>query len=309
MKWFKQESNTFQSEKMTALRDDFGLEGYGIYIAIKEMIASKMDYTDRCSATHSLSIWKNHLGITPKKLLTILEFFAKNNIFSVNFTENSAKISKKTAKTVISISDYNLLKQKDEWSHKRSKIEHKTPELLRSNSGHKKENKNNIITNRGNRYKLNTGSVDNSDPPFEKKQDNPKQPPSERILEAMNSYRRRYGREDFGQQEIIPIKRALLRLTQDGMSEEDACSKLIQVVIYRGELCNRKPKELDWFNPDVVFGRQLGESLEKIPKPKSPEEFFVASTCELSPEEKQKAADSRDRCMQLVKPLLRRVTL
>ena len=50
MKWFKHETDAIHSEKLTRLINEFGFEGYGRFWRIMEIVAERMDVSDRCHA-------------------------------------------------------------------------------------------------------------------------------------------------------------------------------------------------------------------------------------------------------------------
>jgi len=71
MKWFKHMSSSRHDEKISALEDRAGIEGYGFYFKVLEVVAEVMDASDNCYVTYSLSRWGRQLNITSKKFLTL----------------------------------------------------------------------------------------------------------------------------------------------------------------------------------------------------------------------------------------------
>tara|TARA_Y100000296_G_C5164312_1_gene253691 strand:- start:506 stop:1309 length:804 start_codon:yes stop_codon:yes gene_type:complete len=63
MKWFKHETDVIHSEKMAKLIEEFGFEGYGRYWRIMEIIAERMDETDRCYAELPEREWLRYLVV------------------------------------------------------------------------------------------------------------------------------------------------------------------------------------------------------------------------------------------------------
>lgn len=58
MKWFKHISSARNDEKISSLIDMAGIEGYGFYFLLVEIISSKIGATDTdCSCTYSLRQW------------------------------------------------------------------------------------------------------------------------------------------------------------------------------------------------------------------------------------------------------------
>ena len=71
MKWFKHETDCDLSEGLNYLIDQEGFAGYGRWWRMIEIIASKMDETDRCSAEYSNKKWGLLLGLKQKKLKSL----------------------------------------------------------------------------------------------------------------------------------------------------------------------------------------------------------------------------------------------
>lgn len=69
MKWFKHISAARNDERIARLEDRAGLEGYGFYFKMLEIVAEVMDSTDRHEATYSLTRWGRQANITSKKFL------------------------------------------------------------------------------------------------------------------------------------------------------------------------------------------------------------------------------------------------
>lgn len=69
MKWFKHLSNARNDERLSRLEDKAGLEGYGFYFKILEIVAEVIDESNRCEVTYSLSRWGRQTNITSKKWL------------------------------------------------------------------------------------------------------------------------------------------------------------------------------------------------------------------------------------------------
>ena len=53
MKWFKHLSTARNDEKIARLEDKCGLEGYGFYFKMLELVAESVDQTDRFEVTYS----------------------------------------------------------------------------------------------------------------------------------------------------------------------------------------------------------------------------------------------------------------
>lgn len=99
MKWFKHSSSSRSDEKISALEDLAGIEGYGFYFKVLEVIAEVMDTSDSCAVTYSLNRWGRQLNITSKKFLTLSQRCADVGLMSVqrhgdNFTIDTPNLLK-----------------------------------------------------------------------------------------------------------------------------------------------------------------------------------------------------------------------
>ncbi len=74
MKWFKHMTDLHRSEDSAALLDRAGLEGYGAYMILCELVAEQMNYTGQCSLALSLKQWAFRLGIHHLKAKSLLGY-------------------------------------------------------------------------------------------------------------------------------------------------------------------------------------------------------------------------------------------
>lgn len=128
MRWFKHMVASSRDEKLAALRAEFGMEGYGLYWLILELLAEKVDEKNDTSLTYSTKIWKSFTGVSVKKFQKFLIFCTNFDIFSVKFEKNNSK----NGQNGITISCPNLLKYRDEWSKRKARNSGVTTEPLRS---------------------------------------------------------------------------------------------------------------------------------------------------------------------------------
>jgi len=105
MKWFKHDTDAFLSEGVDALIDQEGFAGYGRWNRLLEIVAFKMDETDRCHAEYSIQKWCRLLGLKQKKLTLFLEL-----------TENKLKTKVVCSENIIRIEIPNLLKKRDNYT-------------------------------------------------------------------------------------------------------------------------------------------------------------------------------------------------
>ena len=105
MKWFKHDADAFLSEGVDALIDSEGFAGYGRWMRILEVVAFKMDETNRCHVEYSIQKWCRLLGLKQKKLILFLELTQKEMKTKVVYSEN-----------IIRIEIPNLLKKRDNYT-------------------------------------------------------------------------------------------------------------------------------------------------------------------------------------------------
>jgi len=82
MKWFKHETDAPDSEKLKSLKSQFGWDGLGRYWRLMEIVAGKMDETDRHHYEQSEADWRIALGLKSKSLRTFLD--GLDDIFEIN---------------------------------------------------------------------------------------------------------------------------------------------------------------------------------------------------------------------------------
>ena len=63
MKWFKHETDAIHSEKLTRLLNEFGFEGYGRFWRIMEIVAERMNESERCHVELPKKEWLRLLSI------------------------------------------------------------------------------------------------------------------------------------------------------------------------------------------------------------------------------------------------------
>lgn len=120
MKWFKHMTCSYNDERLSAIVDKLGMEGYGFWWRLLEIVAEKLDETGDCSCSFSAKKWGNFFGFSAKKFEKFVGIFKNSGIFEVEFSENQ-----------VTINIHNLLKYRDEWSRKKTKNSGVTPEKLR----------------------------------------------------------------------------------------------------------------------------------------------------------------------------------
>lgn len=107
--------------------NDHGLEGYGRWWRMLEIISKRMDKSDVCHAEYPENVWATLLKQKQKKLRTFLVY-----------CQNKLKTKVEYSGNIIRIEVPKLLEIRDEFCRKSGV----TPESVRSDSGPKIENKN-----------------------------------------------------------------------------------------------------------------------------------------------------------------------
>ena len=105
MKWFKHETDAKDSEKLKAIIDEFGFEGYGRWFRIMEIIAEKMDDSSRCHYEQSEWEWCCNLKAKRKQLTCFLKATEKQMLCKVVANGKQLRIEIP-----------NLLKKRDNYS-------------------------------------------------------------------------------------------------------------------------------------------------------------------------------------------------
>ena len=105
MKWFKHETDAKDSEKLKAIIAEFGFEGYGRWFRIMEIVAEKMDDSNRCHYEQSEWEWCSNLKAKRKQLTCFLKATEKQMLCKVVRSGEQLRINIP-----------NLLKKRDNYS-------------------------------------------------------------------------------------------------------------------------------------------------------------------------------------------------
>lgn len=146
MRWFKHMTNSIDDEKISKLVDECGLEGYGFFWRVLEMIAAQVDDDGKNYCSYSKRAWCNKLAINHQTWSKLIASCEQSGLFEVSYSEQEG--SKPRAKSeqegskkgasqhqIITVKSPNILKYRDEWSRKKAKNSGVSPEKLRSDSG------------------------------------------------------------------------------------------------------------------------------------------------------------------------------
>ena len=102
--------NSNRDEKLSELMDEFGLEGYGFYWLVIELIGEQLNEKNKTYLSYSPNKWKRISGVSSQKLRVLLEFLKNRELFLIENT-----------KVLITIDCPNLLKFRDEYTERASK--------------------------------------------------------------------------------------------------------------------------------------------------------------------------------------------
>jgi hypothetical protein len=105
VKWFKHETDAMRSEKLTRLIDEFGLEGYGRFWRVMEIVAERMDESNRCHAELPEKEWLLLLSI--RRPLFNRYLLAICQLFNIKVIRNNL---------LIRIEIPNLLEKRDNYT-------------------------------------------------------------------------------------------------------------------------------------------------------------------------------------------------
>lgn len=113
MRWFKHITTSYDDQKIAAVLDELGMEGYGFWWRILEVIAQQLDENSEPFCEYSPKKWGEFFGFSAKKFEKFIKIFEKNKIFQVEYLENS--------ENRIRVTIPNLLKYRDEYTDRKAK--------------------------------------------------------------------------------------------------------------------------------------------------------------------------------------------
>jgi hypothetical protein len=114
MKWYKHQTDSHNDETLAEVLHEFGLEGYGFWWLLQEIVGKSMDASDRCDLSYPLATWARKLQSSKRKTSTFFQKFSEIFLIILDFDEGNENSS--IGKLKISIP--NLLKSRDEYSKK-----------------------------------------------------------------------------------------------------------------------------------------------------------------------------------------------
>lgn len=135
MKWFRHYSDAGEDEVLSALKDQFGMEGYGVWWTILETVTRQIHNNPKDFVEYSVKKWREITGVFTPKLNKILEFLCENS-------EESPKLlyefCEKKGIKYLKVRIPKILEIADEYTKKRTTKTEKsgqTPDKLQTKSG------------------------------------------------------------------------------------------------------------------------------------------------------------------------------
>ena len=112
MRWFKHFTDAGDDEVMAEMVGKFGMESYGLWWRILEIIARQMEKgSDRCSATYPKKKWRDLCSIYHQSRFDLVTIFLASR-------EHPKLILSQSSDNLLTISCPKLLKFRDEYSRK-----------------------------------------------------------------------------------------------------------------------------------------------------------------------------------------------
>ena len=91
MKWFRHDTDSSRDERLALLEASCGLEGYGFYWAVLEVIAEKASAPGEASASFPLKVWCGLLCTSPQGFKRLLAACSNIGLFRSRFKEVCGK--------------------------------------------------------------------------------------------------------------------------------------------------------------------------------------------------------------------------
>ena len=124
-------TTTWEDDKVADIVGEFGLEGYGFWCRLLDIIAYQMDGSDKCWAEYTLSQWANLFYCHHHKVSNYLSKAEVRGMVNLEYGESKVR-GKVQSKVKVTIP--NLLKYRDEYSKKSRQTPDKNPDKLLTNS-------------------------------------------------------------------------------------------------------------------------------------------------------------------------------
>lgn len=117
MRWFKHLTDSWNDEKLASLVSVHGLEIYGFYWRVLEIVGKQMDGSERSHCQYSAKTWGKFAGVSAKKFQKFAKLLHEKDLISYENGGDEIKVGVS-----------KMLKYRDEWSRRQAKDESKTHE-------------------------------------------------------------------------------------------------------------------------------------------------------------------------------------
>lgn len=174
MKWFKHDTDAHRSEGLTALQAKLGLGALGRWWVLLEIIAEKMDSSDKCSVEYPVRWWCEKLQYSPRELWNFLKtceqhckilvetspeldsnFARTSPELRPNLTRTESKLDSNLTRTesklqsnsivlkheLVRVHTPNLLKKRDEYNEKSRQTPPKNKDIREKNKETREKSK------------------------------------------------------------------------------------------------------------------------------------------------------------------------
>jgi len=111
LRWIKHLTESWDDESLSAVTSEHGLEIYGFWWRISEIIGKQMDGTTKTSCRYSAKTWGKLTGVSGKKFRKLGGILAKQELIIL-----------KSDGDWVTVDIPNLLKYRDEYSLKKTRI-------------------------------------------------------------------------------------------------------------------------------------------------------------------------------------------
>lgn len=108
MRWLKHLTCSWDDEKIASAVAEHGLEIYGFWWRLLEIIGKQMDGSSKTDCHYSSKVWGKFAGISAKKFQKFAGILNEKKLIILKNEENQ-----------ISIDIPNLVKYRDEWSERK----------------------------------------------------------------------------------------------------------------------------------------------------------------------------------------------
>ena len=113
MRWFKHMTDADDNEKLSRLQDEFGLEGYGFWWRVVEIIAKRVNEENQTDLCYSAKSWARRIGVSTRKFKKLLSFCAELGLVSASHE-----------KDMVTVNMPNILKYRDEYTTKKNRAKY-----------------------------------------------------------------------------------------------------------------------------------------------------------------------------------------